>query len=217
MALEMADLQKQIDKGIQILKRGGVIAFPTDTVYGLGADAFNTDAVGRIYDIKKRPRHLPLPLLIGDIKQLDILAEPLSEIALFLAKHFWPGGLTLVLPKAANLPGYLGNTSIAVRVPAHPVCLALIQGINNPIIGTSANVSGEPSALTAGEVKQQLGNEVDLVINGGRCPGGGESTVVDVTGGEVVIVRQGIIPGKEIKRAAEEYRKEKNYANCFRL
>jgi L-threonylcarbamoyladenylate synthase len=217
MALEMADLQKQIDKGIQILKRGGVIAFPTDTVYGLGADAFNTDAVGRIYDIKKRPIHLPLPLLIGDIKQLDILAEPLSEIALFLAKHFWPGGLTLVLPKAANLPGYLGNTSIAVRVPAHPVCLALIQGINNPIIGTSANVSGEPSALTAGEVKQQLGNEVDLVINGGRCPGGGESTVVDVTGGEVVIVRQGIIPGKEIKRAVEECRKEKNYANCFRL
>jgi len=205
----MADLQKQIDKGIQILKQGGVIAFPTDTVYGLGADAFNSNAVKRIYDIKKRPKHLPLPLLIGDIKQLDILAKPLSEIALFLARRFWPGGLTLVVPKAARLPGYLGNTSIAVRVPAHPVCLALIQAINNPLIGTSANISGNPSALTAGEVRQQLGNEVDLIIDGGRCPGGGESTVVDVTGGEVVILRQGIIPEDEINRAAEEYRKIK--------
>lgn len=205
----MADLQKQIDKGIQILKQGGVIAFPTDTVYGLGADAFNSNAVKRIYDIKKRPKHLPLPLLIGDIKQLDILAEPLPEIALFLARRFWPGRLTLVVPKADGLPAYLGNTSIAVRIPAHPVCLALIQGINNPLIGTSANISGKPSALTAGEVRQQLGNEVDLIIDGGRCPGGGESTVVDVTGGEVVILRQGIIPEDEIKRAAEEYRKIK--------
>ncbi len=212
----MADLQKQIDKGIQILKQGGVIAFPTDTVYGLGADAFNSNAVKRIYDIKKRPKHLPLPLLIGDIKQLDILAEPLSEIALFLVRRFWPGGLTLVVPKAAYLPGYLGNTSIAVRIPAHPVCLALIQAINNPIIGTSANISGRPSALTAGEVRQQLGNEVDLIIDGGRCPGG-ESTVVDVTGGEVVILRQGIIPEDEISRAVEEYRKAGNHADCFRL
>jgi len=200
----MDALNEQVDKGIQILKQGGVIAFPTDTVYGLGADAFNSNAVKRIYDIKKRPTHLPLPLLIGDIKQLDILAEPLSEIALFLARRFWPGGLTLVVPKVARLPGYLGNTSIAVRIPAHPVCLALIQAINNPLIGTSANISGRPSALTAGEVKQQLGSEVDLIIDGGRCPGGGESTVVDVTGGEVVILRQGIIPGKEIKRAVEE-------------
>ena len=205
----MEALNEQIDKGIQILKQGGVIAFPTDTVYGLGADAFNSNAVKRIYDIKKRPKHLPLPLLIGDIKQLDILAEPLSEIALFLAKRFWPGGLTLVVPKAARLPGYLGNTSIAVRIPAHPVCLALIQAINNPLIGTSANISGNPSALTAGEVRQQLGNEVDLIIDGGRCPDGGESTVVDVTGGEVVILRQGIIPEDEISRVAEEYRKIK--------
>ena len=205
----MADLQKQIDKGIQILKQGGVIAFPTDTVYGLGADAFNSNAVKRIYDIKKRPKHLPLPLLIGDIKQLDILAEPLSEIALFLARRFWPGGLTLVVPKADGLPAYLGDANIAVRIPAHPVCLALIQAINNPMIGTSANISGRSSALTAGEVRQQLGNEVDLIIDGGRCPGGGESTVVDVTGGEVVILRQGIIPEDEISRVAEEYRKIK--------
>ncbi len=214
----MGALNEQIDKGIQILKRGGVIAFPTDTVYGLGADAFRSKAVERIYEMKKRPTHLPLPLLIGDVEQLAVLAaKPLPEIALFLARRFWPGGLTLVVPKAAHLPDYLGSTNVAVRVPAHPICLALIQAINNPLIGTSANISGKPSALTAGEVKQQLGNEVDLIIDGGRCPGGSESTVVDVTGGGAVILRHGIIPGDEINRAAQEYREVKDHANCFGL
>lgn len=215
---KMADLQKQIGKGIQILKQGGVIAFPTDTVYGLGADAFRSKAVERIYEIKKRPTHLPLPLLIGDVEQLAVLAaKPLPEIASFLARRFWPGGLTLVVPKAARLPDYLGSTNVAVRVPAHPVCLALIQAINNPLIGTSANISGKPSVVTAGEVKQQLGNEVDLIIDGGRCPGGSESTVVDVTGGGAVILRHGIIPGDEINRAAQEYWEVKDHANCFGL
>ena len=214
----MADLQEQINKGIQILKRGGVIAFPTDTVYGLGADAFNPKAVERIYQLKKRPTHLPLPLLIGDVEQLAVLAaKPLPEIALFLARRFWPGGLTLVVSKAAHLPGYLGNTNIAVRVPAHPVCLALIQAINNPLIGTSANISDKPSVVTAGEVRQQLGNEVDLIIDGGRCPGGSESTVVDVTGGGAVILRHGIIPEEEINRVAQECREVKDDANCFGL
>lgn len=208
----------QLNKGIQILKRGGVIAFPTDTVYGLGADAFNPRAVERIYEIKKRPRHLPLPLLIGNVEQLAVLAvKPLPEIALFLARRFWPGGLTLVVPKAAHLPGYLGNINIAVRVPAHPICLALIQAINNPLIGTSANISGTPSMVTAGEVKQQLGNEVDLIIDGGRCPGGSESTVVDVTGTGAVILRHGIIPEEEINRVTREYREVKDDANCFGL
>jgi len=210
--------KEQIDKGIQILKRGGVIAFPTDTVYGLGADAFSPKAVERIYEIKKRPRHLPLPLLIGDVEQLAVLAvKPLPEIALFLARRFWPGGLTLVVPKAVHLPGYLGDTNIAVRVPAHPICLALILAINNPLIGTSANISGKPSVVTAGEVRQQLGNEVDLIIDGGRCPGGSESTVVDVTGGGAVILRHGIIPEEEITQVAQEYREVKDDANCFGL
>lgn len=214
----MGALNEQIDKGIQILKRGGVIAFPTDTVYGLGADAFRFEAAERIYEIKKRPTHLPLPLLIGDVEQLAVLAaKPLPEIVLFLAKRFWPGGLTLVLPKAAHLPGYLGNTSIAVRVPDHPICLALIQAINNPLIGTSANISGTPGVVTAGEVSEQLGNEVDFIIDGGRCPGGSESTVVDVTGGGAVILRHGIIPGDEINRVTQEYREVKDNANCFGL
>jgi len=201
----MTILQEQVEKGVKILKAGGIVAFPTDTVYGLGADAFNSKAVERIYEIKKRPRHLPLPLLIGDMSQISIVAAPVPELALFLARRFWPGGLTLILPKTASLPTYLTDQStIAVRIPDHPIPLALIQGLGKPIIGTSANISGKSSALTAGEVKQQLGNGVDLIIDGGRCPAGGESTVVDVTGGEVVILRQGIIPEDEIERAFKE-------------
>jgi L-threonylcarbamoyladenylate synthase len=115
------------------------------------------------------------------------------------------------------LPGYLGDTNIAVRVPAHPICLALILAINNPLIGTSANISDKPSVVTAGEVRQQLGNEVDLIIDGGRCPGGSESTVVDVTGGGAVILRHGIIPEEKINRVAQEYREVKDDANCFGL
>lgn len=202
----MNALQEQVEEGIKILKAGGIVAFPTDTVYGLGADALNYKAVERIYAVKKRPRHLPFPLLIDDMSQLSAVAAPVPEVALFLARHFWPGGLTLILPKAASLPTYLANQStIAVRVPAHPVPLALIQGLGKPIIGTSANISGKPSTLTVNEVKQQLGDKVDFTIDGGKCPSGNESTIVDIIGETPAILRQGIIPKHEIEKAYEEY------------
>ena len=199
-------MQREIEKGVRILKNGGVVAFPTDTVYGLGADAFNSWAVERIYEIKNRPKHLQLPLLIADTPQLTAMADPIPEIAWFLARRFWPGGLTLVLPKADSLPTCLSTgPGIAVRVPNHPICLALIHRLGNPIIGTSANVSGQPAALTADEVRQQLGEKIDFIINGGKCPGGRESTVVDVTRESPLILRQGIIPSYEIDKAYKEY------------
>jgi len=214
----MDALQQQIKEAVEILRKGGIIAFPTDTVYGLGADAFNPKAVERIYRVKRRPGHLPFPLLLSDMSQISIVAEAISEAALFLARRFWPGGLTLVLPKSALLPAYLASQStIAVRVPNHPIPLALIQCLGNPIIGTSANISGSPSTLTADEVKQQLGAKVDLIIDGGKCPGGSESTIVDVTGKVPVILRQGIIPRYKIEKAFDEYREIKNYAHCSRL
>jgi L-threonylcarbamoyladenylate synthase len=150
-------LQREIDKGVKIIQQGGVIVYPTDTVYGLGADAFNSAAVERIYEIKNRPKHRQFPLLIADVERLATLAEPIPEIAWFLARRFWPGGLTLVLPKTDSLPAYLApGPTIAVRVPNHPVCLALIQHLGNSIIGTSANVSGQPAAVTAEEVGQTM-------------------------------------------------------------
>ena len=202
----MGVLQQAIENGVKILQKGGVIAFPTDTVYGLGADAFNSTAVEKIYEIKSRPKHQQFPLLIADVKQLSTLAEPIPEIAWFLARRFWPGGLTFILSKRDSVPAYLtSRPTIAVRVPNHPVCLALIQHLGNPLIGTSANISGQPAALTAEEVGQQLGGKIDFVIDGGKCPGGKESTVVDVTHEAPVILRQGIIPSHELDKAYKEY------------
>jgi L-threonylcarbamoyladenylate synthase len=198
--------QREIEKGVKILKKGGVIAFPTDTVYGLGADAFNSTAVERTYKIKNRPKYQQFPLLIADVKQLTVLAEPIPEIARFLARRFWPGGLTLVLPKKDSVPAYVASRpTIAVRIPNHPVCLALIQHLGNPLIGTSANISGQPPALTAEEVRQQLGEEIDLIVNGGKCPGGKESTIIDITHEPPIILRQGIISSHEIDKAYKEY------------
>jgi L-threonylcarbamoyladenylate synthase len=202
----MESPKQEIGRGVKILQKGGVIAFPTDTVYGLGADAFNSTAVERIYEIKNRPTHRQFPLLIADVEQLTALAKPIPEIAWFLVRRFWPGGLTLVLPKTDSLPIHLASgTTIAIRVPNHPVCLALIQHLGNPIIGTSANISGQLAALTAEEVGQQLRGKIDFIVNGGRCPGGKESTVVDVTNEMPVISREGIIPSHEIDEAYKEY------------
>lgn len=189
------------------MKAGGVIAFPTDTVYGLGAEAFNEQAIERIYEIKGRPRQLPFPLLLANANQVVDVAESVPEVAWLLMKHFWPGGLTLVLAKGIRLPDYLtrGGATIAVRVPNHPVPLALIRSLGVPIIGTSANVSGQPSALTAQEVEFQLREKVDLIIDGGRCPGGIESTVVDVTSGILKVLRQGLISQDEIERVLKKY------------
>jgi L-threonylcarbamoyladenylate synthase len=203
---DVGALQREIDKGIEILRGGGVVAFPTDTVYGLGADSSNPAAVERVYAIKKRPGHRQFPLLIAEMSRLADLAEPIPEIAWFLARRFWPGGLTLVLRKRDSVDKSVASgATVAVRVPDHPVCLTLIEGLGNPLVGTSANISGRPPTLTADEVRQQLGRKVDLIIDGGKSPGGKESTVVDVTDDRPVILREGIIPSPEIDAAYEEY------------
>jgi L-threonylcarbamoyladenylate synthase len=213
----MGVLQREIEKGVKILQKGGVIAFPTDTVYGLGADAFNHTAVERIYQIKNRPKYQQFPLLISDVKQMTTLAGSIPEIAWFLARRFWPGGLTLILSKTDSAPACPGSgPTIAVRVPNHPICQALIQHLGNPLIGTSANTSGQPAALTAEEVGQQLEGKIDLIINGGKCPGGRESTIVDITHEPPVILRQGIIPSREIDKAYAEYL-EVNETHRYRL
>ena len=211
-------LQQEIENGIELLRKGGVIAFPTDTVYGLGADAFNADAVERIYQIKNRPKYRQFPLLIADLGQLIVLADPVPEIAKFLARRFWPGALTLVLPKKDSVPACLTpGLTIAARVPDHSVCLAIIRRLGNPIIGTSANISDQPAALTAREVEQQLGGRIDFIINGGKCPGGKESTVVDVTHEVPIILRHGIIHSDEIDKAYKEYSEVESEAHCYRL
>jgi L-threonylcarbamoyladenylate synthase len=211
-------LQRQIEQGIAVLREGGVIAFPTDTVYGLGADAFDPAAVERVYEIKDRAREQQVPLLIADMQQMAALTDAPTDLALFLARRFWPGGLTLVLPTGASVPTHLARApGIALRIPDHPLCLTLIRGLGRPIVGTSANISGTPPALTAEEVREQLGARIDLIIDGGRCPGGKESTVVDVTHQTPAILREGIIPRNDIDRAYVEYKESHVEAHCHRL
>jgi len=196
------DIKNQVEKAISILKQGGIVAFPTDTVYGLGACATNQQAVERVYRVKERPQNMALPLLLAHVSQISEVAEPVPQIAWLLANKFLPGALTLVLPKSKSVPDIVtaGGITVAIRIPAHPIPVALVEGLGAPVIGTSANLSGKPSALTADEVYAQFGNRIDLVIDGGRCPGGRESTIVDVTEETPVVLREGAIAREELEQ-----------------
>ena len=198
-------LAQALEKGISILKHGGVVAFPTDTVYGLGARADIGQAVERIYKIKERPQDVALPLLLADVSQISEIAESVSQAAWLLVREFLPGALTIVLFKSNLVSDIVtaGGETVAVRIPAHPVPVALIEGVGAPIVGTSANRSGNTSALTADEVRSQFGNRIDLVIDGGECTGGRESTIVDMTGENPVILREGAIPTEEIMKVCK--------------
>ncbi|MBI4283510.1 MAG: threonylcarbamoyl-AMP synthase [Chloroflexi bacterium] len=196
------DIQQQIEKGISILKQGGLVAFPTDTVYGLGACAILPQAVERVYRVKERPRNMPLPLLLANVSQMGELVESVPEVAWLLINRFLPGALTIVLARSDSVPESItaGGKTIAVRIPAHPIPVALADGLGTAIVGTSANLSGWPSPLTADEVYAQLGDRIDLIIDGGRCPGGKESTIIDVTGEVPVVLREGVISREELEQ-----------------
>jgi L-threonylcarbamoyladenylate synthase len=195
-------LERQVKQAIDVLKNGGIVALPTDTVYGLGADPLNRRAVDKVYRVKKRPYNQALPLLLADKSDLTKVASVIPEIAWKLAERFLPGGLTLVLKKSPWVPSNItaGGDTIAVRIPNHPIPIALIKALGNPIVGTSANISGRPSPVTAAEVREQLGREVDLIIDGGRSPGGIESTVLDVSGKTPTLLREGAVPRKELEK-----------------
>ena len=209
-------IQRQVEQGISILKQGGIVAFPTDTVYGLGAGIGIRQAVERVYQVKERPRKMALPLLLADTTQIGEVAEPVPSIAWLLADKFLPGALTIVLHKSKSVPDIItgGSKTVAVRIPAHPVPVILVQGVGTPIVGTSANLSGKPSPLTAGEVYSQLGDKIDLVIDGGRCPGGMESTIVDVTGETPIVLREGAISREELKQVCQSIVFTKEAKGC---
>ncbi len=202
-----SDIQQQIEHGVLTLKQGGIVAYPTDTVYGLGACIGIHQAVERVYQVKERPPDMALPLLLADTSQVTEVAEQVSPIAWHLIHSFLPGALTIVLHKSKSVPGIVtaGGITVAIRIPAHPIPIALIEGLGMPIVGTSANLSGKPSPLTAGEVCSQFGNKIDSVIDGGRCPGGKESTVVDVTGDTPVVLREGAISTEKLRQVCKDF------------
>ena len=211
LAKPIIDIRQQIERGIAILRQGGLIAYPTDTVYGLGASMSLPQSVARIYEVKGRPRSLPLPLLLADVSQIAEVTGKVPPSAWCFIRNFFPGALTLILPKADSVPAIVtgGGTSVAVRIPDHPVPVAIIKGLGVPIVGTSANISGRPSPLTAEEVCAQLGDKIDLIIDGGQCPVGKESTIVDVTGEIPVIRREGAISIEELRRVCGNILTEK--------
>ncbi|MFW6125715.1 MAG: L-threonylcarbamoyladenylate synthase [Chloroflexota bacterium] len=194
-------MDTRVRRAINVLANGGIVAYPTDTVYGLGAHTDCPDAVMKVYDVKRRSRHLPLPLLLSNTSQITTVARDVPDVAWALAERFLPGGLTLVLFKAPTVSSLVtgGSDKVAVRVPDHPVPIVIIDGLGAPITGTSANRSGKPSPLTAQEVHRQLGHQVDLIIDG-VCPGGMDSSVVDLTEEIPRILREGAVRREDIER-----------------
>ena len=195
-------MQRDIEQAVRCLRNGGVAAFPTDTLYGLGADVFNLPALERVFAIKDRPSGLALPVLIDGFDQLEMVARDVPEAAWVLAQRFWPGPLTLIFAKALHLPGKLtaGGATVAVRMPDHPVPRAIARRLGSPITGTSANLSGQPDPRTLDEVEAQLGGRLDYIVASGPAPAGAASTVVDITTGLPKLIREGAVSFQEITK-----------------
>lgn len=193
------DYKEVIPVALNILINGGVISVPTDTVYGIVCDVFNPSAIERIYAIKGREVIKALPILIGEIRHLDNITIPLNVHAQKLAQHFWPGALTLVVTSQPNLPRQLSPyPTIGVRMPNHDWLLNFLLK-SGPLASTSANLSGSPEAHNALEVAQQLVGNVDLIVDGGASSHPIPSTVVDCSGPEIKILREGSISSALIR------------------
>ena len=193
-----ADHPAALGEALDILRRGGLVAFPTDTVYGVGAMAFDAAAVERVYVAKGRDTAKAVPILLADPLGLDEIAEEIGQEARELAQAFWPGPLTIVVRKREAVPQVISQLgTIGVRVPAHPVALELLRAAG-PLATTSANRSGAPDPMSAEDVAAGLGDRIDLILDGGRAPGGRPSTVVDCTITPPTLVRQGPISMSQI-------------------
>jgi L-threonylcarbamoyladenylate synthase len=195
-----------IEQAALILKEGRLVAFPTETVYGLGADARNPEALKKIFAAKERPVDHPLIVHLSHINQLSEWAIDISDSALLLAKAFWPGPLTLILKKAPEVSDIVtgGQDSIGVRIPNHPVALELLQAFNGGLAAPSANRFGRISPTTAAAVYEELGDNVDLILDGGPCAVGLESTIVDMRDDHPKILRPGMITEKQIAAVLQQ-------------
>ncbi len=191
-----------VEAAVRALAAGDIVGIPTDTVYGLAADPFHTGASDRLFSVKRRPRTVELPVLVADLDQALGLTVAVPEPARRLMERYWPGALTLVLPRRPDLNADLGadDATVGVRCPDHPVPLALCREVG-PLATTSANRHGEAPARTAAELAGALGPAVELVLDGGRCDGL-PSTVVDCTGVEAHLLREGRLPWEEVKAVA---------------
>ena len=189
-----------LERAAEELCQGAVIAFPTDTVYGIGAHGYLEEAVAQLYRVKKRPAALPVPLLLPDPPELEAVCTGIPAVAWQLAERFWPGGLSLVLHRSDAVPDPVtaGGPTVAVRVPDHPLVQELCRRIKAPLAATSANLHGQPPPLTANAVQSVLGQRIALLLDGGACRGGVASTVLDLTVWPPAILRAGPVRAEEL-------------------
>jgi L-threonylcarbamoyladenylate synthase len=197
-------LAERIAEAAALLRAGGIVAYPTETFYGLGALASRHDALERLAAAKLRPEGKPLPLLAGDLTQVEQVASLVAPLPRRLAERFWPGPLTLVLPAARDLDPLVtaGDDTVAIRIPGSEVARALALAAGGALVSTSANLSGEPPPAEAGALAPALRSRLDGVLDGGATPGGLPSTIVAVSGGTLRCVREGAVPWSEVEAAA---------------
>lgn len=184
-----------------IVAQGGVVAFPTETYYGLAVDPFNPEALARLFRLKKRPEQKPVLVLVAELAALPLLVREVPAPFQPLIAAWWPGPLTLIFPALAELPQLLtANTgTVGIRISSHPVAQELGKRLPGPLTATSANLSGRPAATSAAEVAAQLGGAVDYILDGGPTAGGLGSTIVGLAGSEVKLIRVGAIPAASLK------------------
>ena len=189
-----------IKSAVACIRSGGVVVFPTSGLYGLGADALNREAVEKIFRIKQRPFHKPILVLVSAATDLEMVVRDIPAAASQLMKMCWPGGVTLIFHARKHLPQALtgGTGKIGVRMPVHPVALALVSEFNGLLTGTSANISGRPGCSDASQLDDRLAEQLDLILDAGVLKGGTGSTVVDVTTPKPVIVREGAVSKNRI-------------------
>jgi L-threonylcarbamoyladenylate synthase len=190
-----------ISQARQVLERGGIVAFPTDTVYGVAVGVFSIEGIEALYQAKERDPEKAIPVLMSSAADLEQVAENVSQVAYQLGQEFWPGPLTLIVPRHPSLPTILGPyPTLGVRVPDHADARALMR-VTGPLAVTSANLSGAPDACSAQEVLDQLEGRIDLILDGGTTPGGKPSTVVDCTTPKLRLLRQGPIALADLQKS----------------
>jgi L-threonylcarbamoyladenylate synthase len=193
-----------VQEAAEAVLRGGVIAFPTDTVYGLSCSLMDPAAVEFVYRLKRRPSHLSVIALLPEADAVHPLVETLPEIGETLMKRFWPGPLSIIFQASSLVPLRVRSErgTIALRVPKHPLCQALLAAVGGPLVSSSANLSGQPPCNDAGEIQRVFGNQLDVLLDGGPSAANVPSTVVDVSSGRIELVRAGAVDvGAYLKRA----------------
>jgi len=193
---------RALEETINVLQHGGVVAFPTDTVYGIGASLRHPDALARIYTIKGRESAKPLPVLLSSIDRISVVAEPPDARVRALLREFWPGGLTIALPARSGIPREVVHQdgTVGVRIPDHSIALMLCERAGGALATTSANRSGEPPACSADEIATQLDDGIDVVLHGGYAPCGAPSTVIRIDDARIAVIRHGSVDPERIQK-----------------